>query len=337
MSRFEVSRDTLGTHPIAVLRDTARDRRVRIARRGATVLGIQARHAGEVVELADGYRSARELEQRSGSRFAVMAPFANRVADAAYLFQGVPHDLQPGATGAARAARHGFVRDADFELAALAADAEAAWVELRTTIGPDDHPGYPFAIDLAVRYVLNAAGLTVEARMRNTGATAAPCFFGWHPYFRLADEPVDDWLLQVPAATLIAADADFIPLPAAAAHQPVAQAPGHDLRRSQPIGPRQLNHAYADLLADPDGRCRSWLRHPGAGPSLAVWQEEGVLLAFTADTVDRDARRSLALEPMQSLANAFNRPDCTGAITLPAGASRLFRCGVDIHTRENCP
>jgi aldose 1-epimerase len=54
------------------------------------------------------------------------------------------------------------------------------------------------------------------------------------------------------------------------------------------------------------------------------------MLAFTADTVTRDVRRSVALEPMESMSNAFNRPDCADAIRLEPGAEREFRCGVEI-------
>ena len=78
------------------------------------MLGIEVIHAGVRHDLADGYRDAAELEHRSGSRFAMMAPFAGRIADARYVFDGQAQDLQPGVAGAARASRHGFVRDVDF-------------------------------------------------------------------------------------------------------------------------------------------------------------------------------------------------------------------------------
>ena len=77
---------------------------------------------------------------------------------------------------------------------------------------------------------------------------------------------------------------------------------------------------------------RSRLRDPASGFGIAVWQERGVLLAYTGDTLERDARRSLALEPMESLPDAFNRPDCAEAIRLEPGAARMFRCGVEIDT-----
>lgn len=331
MSLFQAERRMLGSHDIAVLRDDARERCVRIARRGATVLSIELQRSGRHLDLADGYRDADELERRPSSRFAVMAPFANRIADARYAFDGESHDLQPGIAGAQRAARHGFVRGTDFEIVGLGADAQAAWVELSTAaIRPQAQPGYPYAIDLSVRYTLAADGLTLEARMRNVGDSAAPCFFGWHPYFRVGDGDIAHWQLQIPAATVIRTDAEFIPLPGAAAYAPLDAEPGLDFRAPRAIGASKLDHAYADLQRDADGRARTRLRDPASGIGIAVWQETGVLLAFTADTVTRDVRRSVALEPMESLSDAFNRPDCADAIRLAPGAERRFRCGVEI-------
>jgi aldose 1-epimerase len=331
MAAYRTERGTVGPHEIVTLEDPARGRRVRIARRGATVIGLEQTLGVATLDLADGYRDATELDSRPSSRFAIMAPFANRIADARYVFDGQSHDLQPGVEGAQRAARHGFVRGVDFELAGHGADELGARAEFRTSaIRPGVHPGYPFAIDLTIDYLLDEHGLTLEARMRNVGDVAAPCFFGWHPYFRLGDAPIDGWELQVPAQTLVRTDADYIPLPGTQAHALMQEEPALDFRRPRPIGTHEINHAYAQLQADEDGRARTRLRDPASGLGLAVWQESGVMLVFTADTVTRDVRRSVALEPMESWADAFNRLDCADAIRLEPDAERRFRCGVEI-------
>jgi aldose 1-epimerase len=331
MADYLAERAQLGAHELAVLTDQARGRRVRIARRGATLINLEVPSRDGVVNIADGYRDAGELDTRPSSRFAVMVPFANRIADARYTFDGQTYDLQPGVEGAERAARHGFVRGVDFDITALAAGGQAASVTFVTqAIRPGVHPGYPFAIDLAVTYTLDAGGLSLEASMRNVGDHAAPCFFGWHPYFCLGESPIDSWELQIPAATLVRTDGDFIPLAGDAAYVPMDQEPALDFRQAQPIGTRELNHAFADLQCDADGRARTRLRDPSTGLAIALWQTSGVMLAFTADTVTRDVRRAVALEPMESWADAFNRPDCADAIRLEPGAERRFLCGVEI-------
>ncbi len=323
MSDYLAERDSWGAHELAVLTDQARGRCVRIARRGATLVKFEVPTRDGTRDLADGYRDAGELDTRPSSRFAIMVPFANRIADARYSFDGEVHDLQPGVEGAQRAARHGFVRGVDFDITELSADAQAARVTFATqAIRPGVHPGYPFAIDLAVTYTLDAVGLTLEARMRNVGDRAAPCFFGWHPYFRLGDSPIDSWALQIPADSMVRTDGDFIPLPGDAARVAMASEPEFDFRQAQPIGTRELNHAFADLRRDGDGRARTRLSDPASGVAIALWQTSGVMLAFTADTVTRDVRRSVALEPMESWADAFNRPDCAATIRLEPGTER---------------
>ncbi|HTV83815.1 MAG TPA: aldose epimerase [Dyella sp.] len=332
MTVFSIESDQLGAHEILVLRDIKRGRCVRLARRGAVLIGLEQAVDGGVRQLADGYRDSAELESRPSSRFAIMAPFANRIADARYRFDGRDYDLQPGVEGAQRAARHGFVRGVDFDVAHKHADESGAHVTFATSvIRPGKFDGYPFAVDVLVTYTLDASGLTLQAHLRNVGQTAAPCFFGWHPYFRLGDQGIDAWELTVPATTLVRTDGDFIPLPGAQAYQPLDEAPRElDFRRARPIGATDINHAYANLAKDADGRARTSLRDPVSGMRIHVWQESGVMLVFTADTVTRDARRAVALEPMESMSDAFNRADCASAVRLEPGAERLFRCGVEI-------
>jgi aldose 1-epimerase len=323
---YTVERSSLGDQPIVVLKDDA-GRRVRIACHGAALIGLEVPRAGRSFDIAAGYRDAAEIVARPGSRFAIMAPFAGRIADARYRFDDSAYDLQPAAAPGKRESRHGFVRDADFAIAELVAPAGSARVTLSTTIR--SQPGYPFRIDFSVSFTLDAAGLALEARMRNLGDTSAPCFFGWHPYLRVSDGFADEWLLEVPARTLIRTGADLIALPGNAAYVPLNDEPALDFRRPHPIAASILDQGYGDLLAEADGRIRTRLTDPGTGFGITIWQERGVMHVFTGDTLQRDARRSVALEPMECMANAFNRPEWSDEIRLEPGAERVYRCGVE--------
>lgn len=329
-TRYSVEHGALGDQPLVLLTDREGRRRVRIALHGAALLSFEVPLGDGTHDLADGHRSAAEIVDRPGSRFAIMVPFAGRIADARYVFDGKLEDLQPGVAADQRASRHGFVRDTLFEIGELMANEHSARLTL-TTSAIRPQPGYPHAIDLVLIFTLDDGGLTLEARMRNVGNTNAPCFFGWHPYFRLSSSSVNQWQLQIPAQTLIRTDDDLIPLPGEAAYVPVEIAPDLDFRQWRDIGDAVLDQGYTNLLPDDDGRIRTRLRDPRSGLGIALWQEHGVMHVFTADTVSRDARRAVALEPMECMANAFNRADTEATITLAPGAERRFRCGVEIN------
>lgn len=328
MGRYSANRAMLDTQPIVVL-DADNGRRASIACHGAALLNLELPHAGTPLDVAWGYRNDAEIVARAGSHFAILAPFGGRVADARYRFDGQTRDLQPGVTGKHRGFRHGFVRDADFTVAALTANADSATATL-TTRAIRPRPGYPFSIDLALDFSLDAAGLTLAAHMRNVGDTAAPCFFGWHAYFRAGCGMADDWNLQIPAQTALATDANLIALPGRAAYIPLDAAPTLDFRQPHRIGKSVLDTGYGGLAVDADGRIRTRLTDPVTGFALAVWQERGVMHAFTGDTLGAGARTAIALEPMECMADAFNRPDCADAIRLEPGAERIYRCGVEL-------
>jgi aldose 1-epimerase len=61
-----------------------------------------------------------------------------------------------------------------------------------------------------------------------------------------------------------------------------------------------------------------------------VFQERGLMHVFTGDTLARRPRGALALEPVEFMTNAFNRPECREALALAPGAERSFRFGVEV-------
>jgi aldose 1-epimerase len=167
-----------------------------------------------VHQLADGYRDAAEIESRPSSRYAIMAPFANRIDDARYTFDGQSHDSAAGRAGcrACRQARLRAWRGFRYRRTACRR-AICAGNIYNFRDSARQFAGYPFAIDLAVTFTLDASGLSLLARMHNVGDKAAPCFFGWHPYFRVGDSSVDTWELEIPATSFVRMNADAIHWP----------------------------------------------------------------------------------------------------------------------------
>jgi aldose 1-epimerase len=281
------------------------------------------------IELVDGYRDAAERHGQEGVRSGVMAPFVNRIADGRYDFDGRRHDLLPGVPAGRRTTYHGFLRLLRTTLAQASTTSSSATVRLTASIRPDTAEGYPFALDVEVRYTLGAASLALEITARNAGPEPAPYAAGWHPYFTLGTGPVDDLELSVPAVTVVRTR-DLLPLPGPAALEPVTRRPDLDFRLPRPIGGHRLDVAFAGLVPDDDGWSTTLLRNPATGAQLRIRQPNGLLHVFTGDTLARDRRASIALEPVEVMTDAFNRPDCRSRITLAPGQARTFRCAVEV-------
>lgn len=300
-----------------------------VALDGATLLSWRARAGGRLTDLVDGYRDAVELHEQDGVRNGVMAPFVNRIADGRYIFDSRRHDLLPGLPEGRRTVYHGFLRVLRTTPAALTTSGPFARVELTASIRPDTVSGYPFELDIRVRYTLTATSLALEVTGCNTGDGPAPYGAGWHPYFTLGGG-VDELELRLSIpATSVVRTRDLVPLDGPAAFDAVTTRPDLDFRLPRRIAWRRLDVAFADLTTDADGWATTMLRDPRSGAQLRIRQPGGLMHVFTGDTLARDRRRSVALEPVEMMTNAFNRRDCRSSITLAPGRSRTFRCVVE--------
>ena len=76
------------------------------------------------------------------------------------------------------------------------------------------------------------------------------------------------------------------------------------------------------------------MRSPSSGVELTLTQDAGLVHVFTGDTIGRDRRRAIAVEPVETLTDAFNRPDCAAAIRLEPGARRTFGATVTVTRQE---
>ncbi len=328
MARYRIADDHFDGLPTVVLHDSHSGARAVLCTTGATLLSWQQATADGAFELIDGYASAAELASQAGVRSGIMAPFSNRVAAARYRFDGAVHDLLPGVPEAERLIYHGFLRGLELPVVATRADDAAASVTLAcTAIRPGAFAGYPFAVDLRIGFTLSDQGLALELDAHNVGDAAAPYSCGWHPYFRLGDAGIAELELQLPARHGIATDAALIPLAGDAACQPLDSLPALDFRLARPIGATAIDGCIADPVADADGTVHTRLRDPASGRTVDVWQHGGLVHLFTGDTLARDARRAVAVEPVSAMTDAFNRADCAAAIRLPPGGRHRFRCG----------
>lgn len=342
---YLIEHDHLGTEPVVIATSPDGATRVAVARRGATLVRWEVDRLGAPFDLTDGYRDEAELLAQDGVRNGVLAPFPNRVDDGRYAFADTvtdagagtvadrEYDLLPGRT-ASRLIYHGFARELPFDLAEAVVSGSGADLTFTARIRPDQFPGYPFSLDLEVGYAVAANELPISIRVTNTGTSTAPYAAGWHPYFRLPGA-VDDWTLQIPARTLVRTDDALIPLDGDAAYQALDDNPAMDFRQPRELRGLVLDACFTDLAfgqGDRDEhrrehRAETVLRNAQTGDELRVWQLAGSMHVFTGDTLARDRRRSIALEPVEVVTNAFNRAECAAALRLGPGETRNFRFG----------
>src|SRR5690606_18861833 len=150
----------------------------------------------------------------------------------------------------------------------------------------------------------------------------APFAAGWHPYLRLpGGPPVDRLHLDVHGSTAIRTDDALVPLPGDAAYAPRV---GPSWR---PLGRSVLDAAFTSL--DPQvSPLSASLGDPVTGARLDLEQDRGLVHVFTGDTLARDRRRSVAVEPVEAMTDALNRPECAGSLRLEPGTTRSFRSTV---------
>jgi aldose 1-epimerase len=255
-------------------------------------------------------------EVRPDYRGAVLAPWPNRVVDGTYQFDGVEHQL--ALTEPERGhALHGLVVWQDF----TPIREESSAVTLGTTVPAQT--GYPFQLQLTVTYSLTGEGLTISLGASNTGGGSAPFGTGIHPYLFAGSGVMNDWFLQLPAASVLAVTPDrLIPLEV---HPVTESASQFDFRSQRAIGDTFLDHAFTHLSADSDGMFIARLTD-AAGEGVAIrWGPEcRWLQVHAADRPDPQTNRiGLAIEPMTCPPDAFNSG--RDLMILPVGGSTVVQ------------
>ncbi|GHF32575.1 aldose 1-epimerase [Amycolatopsis bartoniae] len=264
-------------------------------------------HHAVVVEVGGGIReySVRDrpvLEPYAlsavadGAHGTPLIPWPNRLGDGRYRFEGAEHQL-PLTEPAKGNAIHGLLRWRPWEAGDLRGDA----VTMSTRLHP--RPGYPFCLDVAIRYELSDQGLTVTTTAVNAGDAAAPYGYGHHPYLSPGPGRIDDAVLSFSAGTRLVTDPER-QLPTGT--ETVAGTP-YDFSSGRRIGELEIDYPFTGLARDGDGR--AWVRLRGNdGATSELWVDETCpyVELFTGDSLAPARRRTgLGVEPMTCPPNAF--------------------------------
>ncbi len=253
-------------------------------------------------DLVDGFG---EHEMSSGGRGQLLMPWPNRIRDGRYTFGGEERQLGLTDPGHGNAS-HGLARWASWTLE------EHTETSVSLVYRVAAQTGYPWSLDLHVRYDLSADGLVVTQTATNLADEPAPYASGAHPYLTVGDG-IDDCELTVPGRTRLLVDDRLIPT----GTEPVSDP--YDFTRPRRIGDQRLDTAFGSLERH-DGRATVTLRDPATERGVVLWADEHHhwLQVFTPPA--DGSRPGIAVEPMTAPADAYNSG--TDLVTLsPAGSA----------------
>ncbi|WP_431277963.1 aldose 1-epimerase family protein [Leifsonia poae] len=229
-----------------------------------------------------------------GMSGATLAPWPNRVEGARWWHNGLEQRLEVTEPELGHA-NHGLLADADFELAVNGGDTATLSTSIRKP------PGYPFDLDIAVRYTMDDAGVAVTTTVTNRGEDPAPVALGAHPYLRIGSTAVADLAVSVQATHAYRLDGGHIPRE----RFPVSGT-DWDLRAPRPLKDAPDHATFEDEAAS--GMLVHSLRS-ARGPRVDLWAED--VYRWTQLYIDRQfpsddgPHTAVAIEPMTAPPNAL--------------------------------
>jgi aldose 1-epimerase len=247
------------------------------------------------VPVVDGYPAA---DMCDGGRGQTLIPWPNRIAGGRYEFDGTAQQL--ALTEPARGnAIHGLTRWANWTVVSRRASSASLGLVLHP------QPGYPWALDCRLEYVLSDAGLTVRTVVTNVGDRPAPYGTGAHPYLTVGTDTVDEATLTAPGARYLPVDDRGIPTGTAD-----VEGTPYDFRGGRAIGSEQIDHCFTDLDRDADGTATVTLAAGERAVRLWLDASHPYVQVFTGDSLaPAKRRRGLGVEPMTCPPDAFRSGD----------------------------
>lgn len=214
-----------------------------------------------------------------------LAPYSNRLREARFRFNGQLYSLRP--TTPEGYAMHGDVRKRPWQTAETVTPTRATF-SFDSTHFPDINFPLPFTVQ--VRYELHDQNFDTHLTLTNSGPTALPAGFGFHPYFRHVLDGLEDAVeLQ---ARVSGVYPEVAPTTAAG---PLT--PEQDFSRRRPLGQAEFNHCFA-----------GWDGH-----ATLRWPKADVTVEFECDPIfshlvlyTPPGLPFFALEPVTNANNGFN-------------------------------
>lgn len=267
-------------------------------------------HFHKIIDCGD--TEEQILGDKAAYPSAHLFPWANRIRDGKYEFQGTHYQL-PINEISLNNAIHGLVAFAKFEVIQEEINLNEAILTIKYVYRGEEK-GYPYPFNLEIKHIFSSDdGLLMTYTLKNTGKTDMPMVLGWHPYFKIDDEKANDWHISIPTKHKYLSDEQMIPKGQEAI----------SLKELTAIEDRVLDNVFR---VESSVRSITKLNSPSKKISLNIWQDaqKGQFLytvVYIPPTRDR-----IAIEPMTGNTDAFNSND--GLLVLESDNSLTLNCGV---------
>lgn len=233
---------------------------------------------------------------------AFLCPFPNRIADGKFQFEGKLHQLKCNET-ANNSALHGFIADKIFSIKNIDTNEQEAIIVL-LYIYKGDLAGFPYPFEVELEYKLELSGkLTCSSKISNTGKTSLPFGLGWHHYFTLG-EPINTLHLSFATKHQIEFNERLLPT-------------GQNVDCEQIKGLIQ-NKNYDDCFALNDSK----ISLESSSHLLEIEVEPSIFPYLQVYTPPH--RKSIAIEPMTCIPDAFNNRIGLGVLEPNATSTQHF-------------
>lgn len=166
---------------------------------------------GTAINIIEGYDSETDFKtnaESKGFRSIKMSPFACRIKNAQYNFDGAAYTIEKFLLNGS--AIHGLLYNEPFTVTNTWANTQSAGVTLLHEYTGSDK-GYPFLFNCTISYEVTAGNkLTLTTSIINKHTDEIPLQDGWHPYFTFGSS-INDMLLQFNSAALVEFDETLVP------------------------------------------------------------------------------------------------------------------------------
>lgn len=286
---------------------------------GGRVHEIVLRHGKELHSLLDSPMTMREIIENKHFAGAKLIPFAGRIPEASYRFDGKRYTMR--AHSRSNVAIHGFVADKPFKVVKSTAKADQASVVMTYTHGGTTK-GYPFKFAVRLTFVLRTGSFSCTTEIRNTDSRPIPVGDGWHPYFRTAG-PGASFLLSLPSHSVVEIT-------------PMSKVPTGTIRDGStrtvvvPLGNDVLDSVF-DLGLE-RRRVTTKVIDEKKRLEVQIWQESGKGRYRYLVVYRPPSGSSVAIEPWTCAPNSFNNQ--MGLIVLKPGGKFKASYGVRLQRRR---